>query len=78
VEWLKSHPLPGRFAKIPAEVMEQHIKQSMTRYWEKIVKGMKYAIIRALKKIFSSKKYYFGKEYVKMNSETHRTVLSIY
>jgi len=74
VEWLKSHPLPGRFAKIPAEVMEQHSKQSMTRHWEKIVKGMKYAITRGAKKILSSKMYYFGKECVKINSQTFRAV----
>jgi len=54
--------------------MEQHIKQSMTRDWEKIIKGMKYAITRALKNILSSKWYYFGKECVKMNSQTYRTV----
>jgi len=35
---------------------------------------MKYAIIRAPKKILSSKRYYFGRECVKMNSQTYRTV----
>jgi len=74
MKWLNSHPLPGRFTTISAEVTEQHIKQSMTRCWEKIVKGMKYAITRAPMKILSSKRYYFGKECVKMNSQTYRTV----
>jgi len=35
---------------------------------------MRYAITRALKKILSSKRYYFGKECIKMNSQACQIV----
>ena len=76
---LNARPLPGRFDFYPDEItedaeLEDNILNAMCLDWEKVVKALKSAITRSPRNELCGMEYNFGKERVKVVSQSYRCV----
>lgn len=78
-EMLNRRPLPGRFVLIPGvlgegQIMERHVKEALSGEWERIVKILRNAVTREPRRDISQRVVLFGKERVRILSQTYRRV----
>ena len=76
-EWLNSRPLPGRFVNVPGvlrqeDTLEVNVCKLLTCDWYRMVKVFRNSVMRKPRRLQSSQTVYFGKEEVKVLSQTYR------
>ena len=78
---LNSRKLPGKFVSIPNDIkgeLNDHIMNSLTYEWKKLMNIMKNSITKPPKRTLASLTYKFGKELVKLQSQSYRDMQMSY
>eukprot|EP00978_Attheya_sp_CCMP212_P014420 scaffold36716_cov41-Attheya_sp.AAC.4 len=70
--WLNSHPVPGRFVELPANIGNPDVLDAMTLDWARVVSLFRNSITRRPKVLTSTIEVLFGKEKVKIGSQSYR------
>ena len=76
---LNSLPIPGEFVEVPRDiggtfdVLTKHVLKSLSIEWSNVFKWFKRCVTRKPKVLTSSNIYVFGKERVRIDSQTYRT-----